>query len=217
MKTIAIDNSTWEDISRAITWQYDGASKLIAILGMFTDFFNSSTAQLWNYFRLRVVDIDNAHDFGLAIWGKILNCPRPTITIRGIQRPLSAQVYKAILKARFRILNENGSIESYCKHIGEAFRGNLEVTDGHDMGLYFSIKEENDLTDEEIALITDFPDVAFVFPAGVRDNEHRNDPVFAFDYEVEDESEIAETDPTITNMTDEEHPSNGSCFAWRIF
>ena len=213
MKKVEINNSTWADISRAITWQYDNASKLIGMLNVFTDFFNASTAQLWNYFRLGVVDIKEADDFGLAIWGKILNCHRPTITIRGVQRPLSADVYKAVLKARFRILNGNASLESYCEHINYAFRGNLKITDGLDMSLVFTIKDDNDLTEEEVALITDFPDVAFVFPAGVRDNVHCDDAVFGFDYE----STKGSTDPDLANMTDAEHPTNGSCFAWRIF
>lgn len=217
MKIANIDNSTWADISRSITWQYDNAVRLIGIMEVMTDFFNQSTAMLWNYMRLGVVNINNADDFGLAVWGRVMNCIRPMYRDLGIDYQLSPDLYKRILKMRFRIMNDrlngNASVDSYCDHVNEAFRGNLIVTDGLDMSLSFTPKEGHDLSAEEIKVLNDFNDVVFVYPAGVKDNSFTNDPVFGFEYETEKGA----TDPTIANLNSSEYPTNGSAFAWRKF
>ena len=101
MDKYELNNSVEADLDRTITWQYDNAVRLIASIGILKDFAAQSTAAYWDGWKDKVVDINTADDFGLSIWGKILNCPRPTLT----GGTLSTEVYRRILKARFRLLN----------------------------------------------------------------------------------------------------------------
>lgn len=189
MDKYELNNSVEADLDRTITWQYDNAVRLIASIGILKDFAAQSTAAYWDGWKDKVVDINTADDFGLSIWGKILNCPRPTLT----GGTLSTEVYRRILKARFRLLNSNGSMWAYSKYVNEAFSGNVQVSDGLDMSLTFTAKDDNTLTDEELELITNFKDVAFVYPSGVKDNFECDDPVIGFNGQEDDEAITVET------------------------
>ena len=70
-----LDNSISSELDKVITWQYDNAANLIAIVDMMKEFFTESTTKLWNNWPVDVVNIDTANDFGLCVWGKLLNVP----------------------------------------------------------------------------------------------------------------------------------------------
>ena len=70
-----LDNSISSELDKVITWQYDNSANLIAIVDMMKEFFTESTTKLWDNWPVDVVNIDTANDFGLCIWGKLLNVP----------------------------------------------------------------------------------------------------------------------------------------------
>lgn len=172
MTTMELDNGIGEDIKRTITWQFDNAENLIAVITMFKDFFDQSTRELWDDWHDDVADIDTADDFGLSIWGKMLGCERKNITIGSTTRSVSTNVYRNILKARFRLLNSKATVSDYLVFVKSIFGNGVKVTDGNDMSLTFT--KNSSLVDPElVAIIQQVPEMVFVYPAGVKDN---NDP-----------------------------------------
>lgn len=166
MNTHTNDNSSAAEIDKCITWQYDKATNLVAFIGMLGDFFAQSTESLWDSWKAKVNDIDTADDFGLSVWGKILNCRRPIININGDDVNLGTEKYRAILKARAQLLASHGTVPNYKAYIETAFDGHFIVQDGNDMGITFAATDN--ATAEEVALADQFPDIAFLFPCGVR-------------------------------------------------
>ena len=166
MNTHTNDNSSSAELDKCITWQYDKATNLVAFIGMLGDFFAQSTESLWDSWKAKVNDIDTADDFGLSVWGKILNCRRPIINIGGNDVNLGTEKYRAVLKARAQLLASHGTVPDYKAYIETAFDGHFIIQDGNDMGITFVATD--DATDEEVALANQFPDIAFLFPCGVR-------------------------------------------------
>ena len=73
MNTANIDNSIGADITRTITWQFDKATHLVGIINALRDFYDQSTKDLWDGVIGSVENIDEADDYGVSVWGKILN------------------------------------------------------------------------------------------------------------------------------------------------
>lgn len=182
MNTSTVDNSIFADLSRVITWQYDNASNLISLIMMMKKFYDSSTNVFWTNWRLNVIDIDNADDYGLAIWGKLLSCPRPEIKAvpsAGIeQQTLPKELYRKLLKGRFRLLNGNASMNDYCDYVDTVFGGKVTVASGGSMDMTFTATQQ--LSEIEKAFINQYPDIAFIYPAGVKDNVDADGLFFGF-------------------------------------
>ncbi len=196
----AIDNSFDGDLKRVITWQYDQAENLIAFLGVFKGFFADSTEDFWEGFR-KAMDIANAEgsgsvsEFGLAVWGKLLGIPRPVVSYQAegeaaaAQHPMSADFYRRLLVGRFRLANENASMDAYIRFCDYVFgEGKVTATDGYDMSLKFTWTGDAALTtdaDREMkSAVESIPDVVFAFPAGVRSSDERDAFVFGFAEQV---------------------------------
>jgi hypothetical protein len=79
MTTIQRDNSDGGDISRSITWQFDNAEKLCALIDSLGNFYRASTKDFHDSITDSLVDLERADDFGLSVWGKLLNCKRPIL------------------------------------------------------------------------------------------------------------------------------------------
>lgn len=186
-----LDNSISSELDKVITWQYDNAANLIAIVDMMKEFFTESTTKLWDNWPVDVVNIDTANDFGLCIWGKLLNVPWLKISTGKI----SSELYRKILKAKVKLLSRNATIPDYCEFINTVFDGKVKVIDGLDMSLKF---ENNGLEGEQKSVFDNHMDVIIAYPSGVRDNNKSNSPIFALD----GQQKVASTDP-ITGGLDE--------------
>ncbi len=180
MKNYAIDNSDNGDIERSITWQYDNAEHLIGIIKLFKSFYDASTK---DYFDSLMSKFDLSKkivgtpakgiDYGLSVWGKLLNVNRPFVTIDGTKKAISSDFYRRILLAKLRLLSKDATVPNYIAYVNDMFGdGNVTVIDGKDMSLKFAAKTGNTLSAEEKAAITQIPDVIFTFPAGVRSSGH---------------------------------------------
>lgn len=180
MKNYVIDNSDNGDIERAITWQYDNAEHLIGMIELFKKFYDESTK---DYFDSLMSKFDLSKkiegtpkegiDYGLSVWGKLLNVKRPFVTVGGEKKTISSDFYRRILLAKLRLLSKDATVPNYIAYVNDMFEdGNVTVVDGKDMSLKFAAKTGNTLSDEEKAAITQIPDVIFTFPAGVRSSDH---------------------------------------------
>lgn len=216
MDAYRIDNSILEEFAKCITWQYDNAKNIIGFVISYTDgegnvcggvlkgFFDESTNGFWTNWRLNVIDIDNADDFGLAIWGKLLNCPRVYLAnddeLDVGPQTLPSSIYRKLLKAKFKLLGSNATIPDYQEYVQTLFNGHVNISNPGDMSLIFT--EGTGLTNIEKAFIRQFYDVAFSFPAGVYDNTDAAGLIFGL---ADDDGDV----PTGIGGFDE------STFYWR--
>jgi len=177
MKVAVIDNSTDSELTKVILWQYDNATNLIQIIEGLRLAYEHSTQDFWDSWADDVVDIDTANDYGLAVWGNLLGVKRPSLTVSGTATILSTALYRKIIKARFKLLGSNASIEAYCTYLGSIFNNRMRVTDNKNMSMTFTGVS---LTAEESALVAQHPETVFLFPAGVREPSAETYGVFAF-------------------------------------
>ena len=194
MNKADVDNSIFSDLSKCITWQYDKAHNLVGLImaykdslnvvqkGIIKGFFDISTNGFWTNWRLNIIDIDNANDFGLAIWGKLLGVPRPTLAedteLGTEQQTLPTDIYRKLLKARFRLFGGDATMVAYEEYVQTLFNGNVKIDNPGDMSLIFT--EKDGLSNIEKAFIRQYRDIAFVFPSGVKDNVDATGLVFGF-------------------------------------
>ena len=194
MNKAEVDNSIFSDLSKCITWQYDKAHNLVGLImaykdslnvvqkGIIKGFFDISTNGFWTNWRLNIIDIDNANDFGLAIWGKLLGVPRPTLAedteLGTEQQTLPTDIYRKLLKARFRLFGGDATMVAYEEYVQTLFNGNVKIDNPGDMSLIFT--EKDGLSNIEKAFIRQYRDIAFVFPSGVKDNVDATGLVFGF-------------------------------------
>lgn len=188
MNDISIDNTIDSDLKRVVTWQYDNASNLVSVIGMFRDFFQQSTSDLWNGI-LSGIDItteDEDSDFDLAKWGKLLGVERPMLTINGEQVTMNSEAYRKILVARFRLLNSSATTEDYIDFIKYIFGNDVAISYNDNMALSFSYTGDvpqgtNSVPYHLYAAFNQCPEILFLYPAGVRSNVQSNDPIVAFE------------------------------------
>ena len=196
-----IDNSASDDLNRSITWQYDNASKIIAVVQMLKDFFSQSTELFWNDLveRLNLTDIENCDDFGLSIWGILLSLERPVLSHSGSESLMTTDLYRRILLNRLRLLQKDATLPNIVEYINGIFRlGNIAVSDGHDMSLTVAVNADNDLTAEELAAINQKSDLILFLPSGVGNGNSHSDSLM-FWLSTRDETGGMSTPPSGVN------------------
>lgn len=224
---MTIDNSIDKDLKKVVTWQYDNAERLVSTIGMFRDFFSKSTTDLWDSISAGV-DItkpNEATDFSLAYWGKILGVRRPVITVNESKTTLLSEAYRRILAARFRLLNSTGSTDDYIAFLDYIFEGAVNLSSGDDMAMTFEYvgavpTEANTVEYHLYAIFEQFPDLVFLYPAGVRSSEYSDSPVIGFAEQVriiKDGEEVGILGNTevvleITNISSAEVNISGSSY-----
>lgn len=63
------------DLLRAILWQYNDAERLQSLLSQKSLWYEEQNAGFWQDWERDVFNMLTANDFGLAVWGIILNTP----------------------------------------------------------------------------------------------------------------------------------------------
>ncbi|CAK9884776.1 MAG: hypothetical protein XXXJIFNMEKO3_01168 [Candidatus Erwinia impunctatus] len=63
------------DMLKAILWQYENSDNIKALAHYKSEYFNRVTVEFWRNWYRDVFNIDTADDFGLAVWGRILDVP----------------------------------------------------------------------------------------------------------------------------------------------
>ncbi len=61
------------NLLQAILWQYEDAEKLLSLARAKQDWVNQHQSEFWENWYRDVFNIDTANDFGLSVWGRILN------------------------------------------------------------------------------------------------------------------------------------------------
>lgn len=187
MEIQTINNSSSQEIERAITWQFDNAQKLVGIIHLIKDFTKKANEDFWDVYKdvLNLFNSDSTDEFALSVWGNILNIARPTIGEDDDATYISASLYKTILKATYDLNNSAYSladINQYIHTIGLDDIG-FEVSDSGVMSLsYITITPEETSTELELLAATGYFNK---LPAAVDNDDWEAQTVFGFSGQVE--------------------------------
>lgn len=67
----AFDSSV--NVLKALLWEHDGADKLVKLATLKQEWYEKNHSEFWNNWVRDVFNIDTANQFGLAVWGRILD------------------------------------------------------------------------------------------------------------------------------------------------
>ena len=164
MTNQTIYNGADTEFGKVILWQYDKAENLIMLIKSFLGIFDNATKLLWDKYA-EEVDVDTATDYGLAILGTLIGCYRPDYN----NSPISTELYRRFIKARFQLSRSNYSVDAINEYLKTIFGDAISVIDNHNMSISWSV-DRSKLIDEELYCIDSLPSFTFPFPAAVRDD-----------------------------------------------
>jgi hypothetical protein len=173
MTNQAIYNGADAEFGKVILWQYDKAENLIMLIKNFLGIFDNATKLLWDK-NSEEVNVDTATDYGLAILGTLIGCSRPNYN----NSPISTELYRRFIKARFQLSRSNYSVDAINEYLRTVFGNAVSVIDNHDMSLSWSVNRSA-LSDEELYCIDSLPQFTLPFPAAVRDDTRFDEVLFA--------------------------------------
>lgn len=61
------------ELTRALLWQHDNAQALRTLIEEKQSWYNTNQRDFWERWYRDVFNVDTANDFGLAVWGRILD------------------------------------------------------------------------------------------------------------------------------------------------
>ena len=84
-----------------ILWQYDNAPNFNALIAMKQNFYDNAVSDFWENWIVDVLNIQTANEFGLTLWGFLLNLERPLYTnAAGELVPIPTESYRLLLNAK---------------------------------------------------------------------------------------------------------------------
>lgn len=174
----------------AILWQYEDAEKLKALAVAKQTWTTDNQTNFWLSWYRDVFNVDTATEFGLSIWGRILNVrlgvevePQDKVNFgfgafnKNFNAPsnfgvtsdqtqsLTIEQQRLVIKLRYFQLTSRGTVPEINRFLGQLFgNGNVFVIDPHDMS--FAIYQFNFNPDSQLRFILDEFDL-LPRPAGV--------------------------------------------------
>lgn len=84
-----------------ILWQYDNTPNFNALIAMKQNFYDNAVSDFWERWIVDVLNIQTANEFGLTLWGFLLNLERPLYTnANGELVPIPTESYRLLLNAK---------------------------------------------------------------------------------------------------------------------
>ena len=168
-----------------IIWQYENAPVLKSIISQKNEWYNENLNKFWDKILSDFLNIHTATDWGLNLWGQILQEKR-IYNVNGQQISLSTELYRRLILGKLQLIKSNGTVPEINKYINfifspytteTAFAG--FVQDLRDMSITYVFNFEP--TDEELALINSR--TFLPTPAGVEDKIYLmpESSIFGFD------------------------------------
>lgn len=154
------------EIENSILWQYSTAKALGTIMKKEQEFYDKNVSEFIQFWREKMLSIDNADDFALSVWGKILNFNRQILLEDGSIYVLSTEGYRLLLKGQFLKLTTIGTIPEANRYLNLLFgkQGRSYCLDNYDMTITYIF--EFAPTEEQMFLLRN---VDFLpRPAGVK-------------------------------------------------
>lgn len=155
------------DLSPVVLWQYNDAEKLKGIIGNQQNFMDENVKDFFENLRDNVFNLENADEFGLAIWGSLLGVPRPTYEEDGQTVSFTDDQYRLLLRARICLLTFDGSAKALNEFFKTLFPEMLvQIKDN--MNMTATINVLNEIPDEyKVLFRSPYVEIFIPRPTGV--------------------------------------------------
>lgn len=143
MKTLQIDPEI--NLKQCLLWQYNNAPALRALILQKQDWYKTHQEDFWNYWYNCVFNLDSADDFGLTVWGEILDFPRQVKSVDGSLHVLTTEQYRTVLKGQMLKFNMGVTAPEVNKWLSVVFgaQGKAYCLDNLDMTAIPFVFEQN--------------------------------------------------------------------------
>lgn len=133
MKTLQISPEI--NLKQCLLWQYNNAPALRALILQKQDWYKTHQEDFWNYWYNSVFNLDTADDFGLTVWGEILDFPRQVKSADGSLHVLTTEQYRTVLKGQMLKFNMGVTAPEVNKWLSVVFgsQGKAYCLDNLDM------------------------------------------------------------------------------------
>ncbi len=123
------------DLKQCLLWQYNNAPALRALLLQKEDWYKAHQQEFWEYWYNNVFNLETADNFGLQVWGEILDFPRQVRSVDGQLHVLTKEQYRAVLKGQMLKFNMGASAPDINKWLKVVFgsRGKVYCLDNLNM------------------------------------------------------------------------------------
>lgn len=122
---LILENTPQVNYERHNIWQYLTAPKMQGFLAARKAFINRAHTAFWDKYLNDFFNIDTADEWGLVLWGQILNQPRQAVNLQGQSVVLSLEQYRLLLKGLFYKSMSDGTIPSINKFLNVVFQNRL--------------------------------------------------------------------------------------------
>ena len=152
------------DFEKHIFWQYNNAINLKKLIDLKQKWYKENQVDFWQNWISNVIDIKNANDYGLSLWGALLQIPRSYI-VNGTSMTLTTKQYSKLLLARLKTIKMHGTIPEINELLKFLFGeyGKAYVVDNYNMTLTYRFNFN--LSSLQTAIIQTIP--ILPRPAGV--------------------------------------------------
>ena len=160
-----LEYKTAIDFEKHILWQYNNSPAINSLMKSKQAWYDVNHNNFWNDYIKNVLNISTANEYGLTIWGSILQIPR-TFMVNGVETTVDIEMYRNIIKARMLLLRTRATvpdINSFLKKIFGKY-GKAYVTDNNDMTITY--KFGFNLSSLQVAIIQSIS--LLPKPAGVK-------------------------------------------------
>ncbi len=152
------------DLKKHVFWQYNNSANINSLVNQKQDWYTENQRFFWDDWIKNVLTLSTANDYGLAIWGNLLQVPR-TWKVNGENITLTTQMYRTLLIARLRLLRIRGTVEEINSLLNFLFAdsGRAWVVDNHNMTITYRF--DFPLTDLQLEILRNL--TLLPRPAGV--------------------------------------------------
>lgn len=154
-----------------IIWQYEDAEKLKGLILAKNEWYSKNLNDFWQKIVNDFLNIQTATDWGLNLWGQILQVSR-SYNVNGEITTLSTEFYRRVILGKLQLIRSNGTAPEINKYLNFIFSPYVTengwaatVRDNLDMSIVYVLNFEP--TAEELALI--YSRTFLPTPAGVED------------------------------------------------
>lgn len=159
-----------ENLINNVIWQYDNAEKLKGLIQSKNEYYSENLNQFWQAIVNDFLNINTATDWGLNLWGQILQKNR-IYNVDGQTITISTELYRRLILGELQLLHSNGTIPEINQYLNFVFKNDENPTfksyafDNNNMTIQYVLNFEP--TQEELALI--YARTILPTPAGVLD------------------------------------------------
>lgn len=133
------------DLTKTILWQFDKAEKLISLITAKQNWYNDKVAGFITDFFNNFINIETADDFGLNLWGKILNFDRNISYSTGVVHYCTTEEYRFLLKAqilRFKCTGTVPEINEFLYRLFDDESHQCYVRDNYNMTMTYVLQKD---------------------------------------------------------------------------